>query len=395
MKVLFIHCRYKLAGGEDGVVSAEVELLRSNGIDVQLLEFSNEGSSLLKILQLPFNVGSYLKTRRLLKTFKPDIVHIHNLHFGASTSVLYALKNGLVPFVVTLHNFRLLCPSGTLYFNGKPYLKSLKREFPWAAVRDGVYNNSKLITFWVGFSTWINRLLGTYKIADRYIVLTDHAKSIIAQSSLKVDLNKIITKPNFVYDPGIRDSFRNNNFLFVGRLSEEKGISVLLEAFKQSTHSLKIIGDGPLKDMVVAASKDHANITYLGFQKKDVIIGELEKCNALLFPSVWYETFGLTIIEAFATSTPVIASNIASASLLIRNEFNGLHFEESNVNDLKAKLHQWQSLEEDQKQVYRKNARISYESFYTPAENLHQLLSIYTSVIDEKKGTIKPGNKHS
>lgn len=389
MKVLFIHCRYKLAGGEDGVVSAEVQLLRSNGIDVQLLQFSNEGSSLLKVLQLPFNISSYLKTSRQLQAFKPDIVHIHNLHFAASTSVLYAVKSKKIPFVVTLHNFRLLCPTGTLYYNGKPYLKSLNGGFPWAAVRDGAYNQSKLLTFLVGFSTWLNRLVGTWKLPDRFIVLTGHAKSIIEKSNLHLDLNKIIIKPNFVYDLQASTEFRNQNFLFIGRLSEEKGIRVLLEAFKYSGYSLKIIGDGPLKDLIEADSKKHSNITYLGFQQKDVITKELKSCNALIFPSVWYETFGLTIIEAYATSTPVIASNIGSASLLIQNEFNGLHFEESNVDDLKNKLDKWQAMGEDEKEAYRKNARKTYEQYYTPAENLKQMLSIYTSVIDDKKGFIK------
>ncbi len=385
MKVLFIHCLYKLAGGEDGVVTAEIKLLRASGIDVELLSFSNEGSSLLKILQLPFNLSSYLKTRRKLKAFKPDIVHVHNLHFAASTSVLYALKSEKVPFVVTLHNFRLLCPSGTLYHNGKPYLKSLHSSFPWAAVRDGVYNNSKFLTFWVGFSTWINRLIGTWKIADRYIVLTGHAKSIFEKSSSHIDIKKIIIKPNFVYDPQVSTVSDKKNFLFVGRLSEEKGILVLLEAFKDTTHNLKIIGDGPLKGLVEASLEEHRNITYMGYQQKDAIIKELTNCDALIFPSVWYETFGLTIIEAFATSTPVIASNIGSASLLINNGFNGLHFEESNIEDLKSKLNEWQALSEDEKGVYRKNARQTYEQYYTPTENLQQLLSIYTSVIEERK----------
>ncbi len=389
MKVLFIHCRYKLAGGEDGVVSAEIQLLRSNGIDVQLLPFTNEGSSLFKILQLPFNIGAYLKTRRQLKTFKPDIVHIHNLHFAASTSVLYALKSKKVPFVITLHNFRLLCPSGTLYHNGKPYLKSLHSNFPWAAIKDGVYNNSVLLTFWVGFSTWINRISGTWNVVDRYIVLTGHAKGIIEKSRLHLNTDKIIIKPNFVYDPKVSTDFHKKNFLFIGRLSEEKGIRVLLQAFRHSAHSLKIIGDGPLKHLVEADLKEHLNITYIGFQQKDAITKELQSCNALIFPSVWYETFGLTIIEAFATSTPVIGSNIGSPSLLIKNEFNGLHFEESNVEDLKNKLDKWQAFGEDEKETYRKNARKTYELYYTPEENLEQLLSIYTSVINEKKGTFK------
>jgi glycosyltransferase involved in cell wall biosynthesis len=388
MKVLFIHCRYKLPGGEDGVVSAEVELLRSNGIDVQLLSFSNDGGTLLKILQLPFNFSAYIKTRRVLRAFKPDIIHIHNLHFAASTSVFYAIRSQEIPFVITLHNFRLLCPSGTLYYNGHPYLNSIHKSFPWASIKDGVYNHSRFLTFWVGFSTWLNRVIGTYKMANRYIVLTGHAKSIFVNSSLRVDHNKIIIKPNFVSDPFLQHRSRKDNFLFIGRLSEEKGIKVLLEAFKQVPLTLTIIGEGPLREQVEAACREHSNITYLGYQQKDVIINELRTCNALIFPSVWYETFGLTIIEAFATSTPVIASNIGSPSLLIKDQYNGLHFEESNAGNLQKKLLQWQSFDDGRKQEFSAHARKSYEQFYTPQRNLAQMLSIYTSVINEKKRVV-------
>ncbi len=387
MKVLIIHCQYKLRGGEDAVVVEEMNLLKSNGIDVLLLPFSNDGHSLLKILQLPFNLESYIKTIKAVNAYKPDVVHIHNLHFAGSISVLYALKKCGVPIVFTLHNFRLLCPSGTLFNKGKLYLKSLNSSFPWAAVNDGVYNNSRLLTFWVGLTIWLNQMIGTWKMTDRYIVLTQHSKNIVEKSNLHVSADRIIIKPNFVSHSDHSLSSRKNNFLYVGRLSEEKGIDILLAAFKDSPHQLTIIGDGPLRKSVEDQAKRTNNITYLGFQNKDRITEELKSCTALVFPSVWYETFGLTMIEAFANSTPVIASNIGSASLLIIDQFNGLHFTPSDVEDLKAKLTAWQNLEEYEKDFYRKNARTTYENDYTPEKNFDQLISIYTTVIDEKKRT--------
>jgi glycosyltransferase involved in cell wall biosynthesis len=381
MKVLFIHCRYKQAGGEDGVVTAEVELLKSKGIDVELLSFSNEGSTVLKLLQLPFNIGSYFRTKRFLKSFKPDVVHIHNVHFAASPSVLYAIKSQGIPIALTLHNFRLLCPSGTLFHDGKIYLKSLHSQFPWEAIKDGVYNHSKLLTFWLGFSTWFNRKIGTWDLFDRYIFLTGHARSIFEKSSMPLDPKKIVIKPNFVPDPGPGTEARNKNFLFVGRLSEEKGIHVLLEAFKNSRHTIKIIGGGPMKDKVEAAAKDHPNIVYLGFQQKNFITNELKKCTALIFSSVWYENLPLTIIEAFSTATPVIASNIGAPSILIQNEYNGLHFKESDAQDLGRKLDEWDSLSEEERARYRKHARDTYELYYNPEKNFNQLMAIYQSMI--------------
>ncbi len=125
LNVLIIHCSYKYRGGEDTVVSEEMRILKKAGIRVDLLEFQNDRKTLLKLAQLPFNFSSYRQTCKKLDQFKPDVVHIHNLHFAASASVMYALKHKRIPFVTTLHNYRLLCPSATLFNEGRLYLKSV------------------------------------------------------------------------------------------------------------------------------------------------------------------------------------------------------------------------------------------------------------------------------
>src|SRR3990170_1599351 len=163
MKVLVIHTRYKMKGGEDSVVFNEMELLRSNGVNVELLQFTNATGTVLKFVQLPFNFDSYRKTRKKVKEFRPDIVHIHNLHFGGSASIISALKKEKVPFVSTLHNYRLLCPSATLFKNGKIFLNSVKSNFPWGAVFDGVYQNSRFLTLWLGISMFLHQAAGTWK----------------------------------------------------------------------------------------------------------------------------------------------------------------------------------------------------------------------------------------
>ncbi|MGI4729389.1 MAG: glycosyltransferase, partial [Janthinobacterium lividum] len=159
MKILVIHTSYKYKGGEDTVVSEEINLLQQAGMQVELLEFNNDKNALRKLLQLPFNIQSYNVAKQKLKDFKPDLVHIHNLHFGGSPSVIYAIKRSKIPFVITLHNFRLLCPSGIIFHNRKLFLDSLQQNFPWKAVQLGVYKNSKLITFWLGLSMYIHNKL--------------------------------------------------------------------------------------------------------------------------------------------------------------------------------------------------------------------------------------------
>ncbi|RZJ83042.1 MAG: glycosyltransferase, partial [Chryseobacterium sp.] len=176
-------------------------------------------------------------------------------------------------------------------------------------------------------------------------VLTNNSLDIFKGSKPIIDSKKIQVKPNFIEDIALDAApKRLNQFLYVGRLSQEKGIDVLLDAFATLPYQLIIIGDGPLKSKVENYCTLHRNITNLGFQPKPIIIKELIKTSALIFPSIWLETFGLTIIEAFATGTPVIASNQGSASLLIKDGFNGLHFKPENIKDLQRIVTKWVNL---------------------------------------------------
>ncbi|MVN23452.1 glycosyltransferase family 4 protein [Mucilaginibacter arboris] len=385
MKVLVIHTSYQYKGGEDTVVAEEIKLLQLQGIMVELLEFNNHKNAFLKLLQLPFNLQSYFKTKEALALFKPDIVHIHNLHFGGSPSVIYAIKRSKIPFVITLHNYRLLCPSGILFHNGKLFLDSLSNKFPWKAVGSGVYKNSKLITFWLSLSIYLHNKLGTWKICNRYIVLSEHAKKLFLSSNLGLSASQFVVKPNFCSDPILKNQQAQDYFLYVGRLSEEKGIMLLLSVFSSCPYKVKIAGDGPLKDEVVKYSSRFPNIEFLGILNKTEVFTILESCSALVFPSIWFEGMPLTIIEAFACGIPVISSRIGAMETMITPDYNGLHFEVQSKEGFRKKLDDWHNLSEVQKQEYRLNARKTYENYYTPDKNAQQLLAIYNDVMNEEK----------
>lgn len=383
MKVLIVHCTYKYKGGEDTVVSEEMNLLQSNGVTVELLQFTNDGNTLVKLLQLPFNISSYFLVINKLGSYKPDVVHVHNWHFAASASVLYAIKKAGIPFVVTLHNYRLLCPSAILFNKGKLFLYSLRQKFPWKAVSEGVYKQSRFLTFWVSFSMQIHHWLNTWKMCNRFIVLTQYAKNIFLNSTIKITGDQIVVKPNFCAVPALQPVKAADYFLFVGRLSEEKGIDLLLKTFATSPYTIKIAGDGPLLGDIITYRTQYPNIEFLGSMEKARILDLMCHCNALVFPSIWYEGMPLTIIEAFACGTPVIASRLGAMESMIEPGYNGLHFEAGNENDLKIQLEKWQHLDGEQKELYRKNARSSYEQYYTPEKNFMQLMHIYKAVMEE------------
>jgi glycosyltransferase involved in cell wall biosynthesis len=381
MKVLIIHCCYRNKGGEDTVVEEEMALLKANGVEVELLLFDNSRHTMLNVLQMPFNIFYYRRTRKKLKAFRPDVVHIHNIHFSASPSVIYAVKKAGIPIVFTLHNFRLVCPSAVLFHSGKLFLNSLVQSFPSDAIRKGAYKNSKVLTFWLGLSMKLHLWLGTWKSASRYIVLSKHAQQIFLSSALKLRPEQLTIKPNFtsVNYPGmIRHA---DYFLYVGRLSEEKGINVLLNAFAGSGMPLKIAGNGPLREKVIEYADRYPGIEYLGPLGSQDVCRLLSDCSALIFPSIWYEGMPLVIIEAFACGAPVIASNLGVMENMITPGYNGLHFEAGDEYDLREKAHQWERKTGDEKDIYRQNARNTYEKFYTPEKNIEQLLSIYKDVV--------------
>lgn len=387
MKVLLVHTSYKYKGGEDMVVQAEAKLLSSYGCDVEVLYFSNEANSLIKLLQLPFNLSSYLKTIKKVKLFKPDVVHLHNLHFAASPSVIHAVKRCKVPIVITLHNYRLLCPSATLFFSGRLFTDSLRQSFPVSAVKNGVYRNAA-ITFWVGLSMKLHQWLGTNRIPEKVIVLTRHARKIFLQSNIAFDPGQLVVKPNFSFGPILNERPRRNHFLFIGRLSEEKGIRVLLETFASTLADIRIAGDGPLKELVESYSKRYQNILYIGNLAKEQVQSEMSQASALVFPSVWYEGMPLTIIEAFAAGLPIIASDLGAMSTMIEDGYNGLHFFPADPKDLQLKIESWMKLPDAQKQLFSNNAIRTFKENYSPETNIKQLMKIYSSIVKHREESV-------
>ncbi len=382
MKVLVIHTAYKLRGGEDTVVQNEIELLMSAGHKIELLQFSNSGGTLFKLLQLPFNLSSYNATKQKIKDFKPDIIHIHNLHFAASPSVVYAAKKQRVPVVITLHNYRLLCPSATLFEEDALYTKSINCVFPWDAVVKAVYHKSRLLTFWLSCSMWLHQWLGTWKWPVKYIALGDYTKEIFAQSKLAFILPHIAIKPNFCYADEAIQNRTGDYYLFVGRLSEEKGLRVLIDAFSQNNLPLKIAGTGPMEKELRARAAAFTNITFLGSLNKKGIENLLANAKALIFPSIWYETFGMVVIEAFAMGIPVIASKLGQMAITITDRLNGLYFEAGNSTDLLQKLTLFESLSSTELEVYKINARKTYDQLYTPEKNLKILEQLYQDAVN-------------
>lgn len=387
MRIFIIHNFYQHTGGEDSVFKQEVdELSKAHQVETFTCKNQKGTTGIAQFLSYPFNRGIAKEIMRHIHDFKPDLVHIHNLHYAIGPWVIRQLAKSNIPVVMTLHNYRLLCPSATLFFRGQLFTSSLQADFPWKAVQKRVLDNSLLKTAITGFTYWWHRKLGTWNTVDRFIVLSDFAKSVFAASSFPVATQHFTVRPNSV-DVAKVKATRNKDFLYIGRLSEEKGILPLLAAIAETSFKIKVFGTGPQQDQVEALAAVHSNIQYMGFHNAERLAQELAATTALIVPSLCYEGMPMSILEAFAYETAVLGSNIGILAELIVPLRTGLSFNPYDKEDIKAALGQWSLLDINSKIQIGKNCRTEYENKYTVKQNMLKLLEIYQEVQLKKRNT--------
>jgi glycosyltransferase involved in cell wall biosynthesis len=386
MRVLFIHNAYRQYGGEDVAVELETSLLKEKGHEVNVVNFTNEGGGVAAAWNAVYNRASAKKVREAITAFRPDIIHVHNWFFNASPSVLFAAAKEKVPVVMTLHNYRLVCANALLLRNNAPCELCVPHTFPIYGIRYKCYRDSAAQSALVAAVTGVHKVRRTWQQkVDRYIVLTPFARSRFEGSSLKVPPEKMIIKPNFITDPGEGLAQREDFFLFAGRLSKEKGVHILVQAFEgMPGHRLVIVGDGPEKDILQAQHATSPNITFAGKQTRGKLLEMMKRCKALIFPSIWYEGLPFTILEAFATGTPVIASKLGSMAGLVTEGYNGSLFTAGDITALQEKVAAMAQEGPENAAMYN-NARQTYLDHYHPEIHYKSIMSIYEQTIANSK----------
>ncbi len=384
MRILVIHNRYQIRGGEDECYEAEVSLLREMGHQVEVYEANNDRVAELGKLRLAADTvwsrEAYQAVEHQLQKQRPDVVHVQNFFPLISPSVYYAAKAQNVPVVQTLHNYRLLCPNALFFRDGKVCEDCLGQIIPYPGVMHGCYRDSKVASAGVATMLSVHRAMNTWTtMVDSYITLTEFARQKFIAGGIPAE--KIVVKPNFVRPEPEPGSGSGGYALFVGRLSVEKGLDTLLAAWEHLDNQipLKIVGDGPLADQVVAATKRLPLIEWLGRKPMAQVHELMGEAKFLVFPSKWYETFGRVAIEAFAKGTPVIAANIGAIAELVDSGRTGLHFCPGDATDLAAKV-KWLLANPAKLNQMRLQARIEFEDKYTANKNYEKLKEIYQKV---------------
>ena len=389
MKILLVHNTYQQPGGEDVVFEQERRLLEQMGHTVvtycrsnhEIEELSTIGRATL-VMRTVWAGDTHQDFGALLVRENPDIVHVHNTFVMISPSIYSACREHGVPVVQTLHNFRLLCPGAQFFRDGKICEDCVEHSL-WRSVWHGCYRDSRPATASVALMLAWHRRSGTWdELIDRYIALTEFARNKFIASGLPAD--KIVVKPNFVApDPGAKQS-PGAYAVFVGRISKEKGLHALLDAWDRlpKNCALQIIGDGPQRQELEqeAQRRGLSSIQFRGRLSHAETLAAIKGSFLLVMPSQWYEGFPMTIAESFACGTPVICSKLGAMEEIVNDTRTGLHFAPANAEDLAQKL-AWAFAHPSEMAAMGRAARGEYEARYTPQRAYRQLLDIYEQTV--------------
>ena len=400
MKVVICHNYYgsDVPSGENAVVEAEKALLRDHSLSV--LDFARHSDRIRNVGPLglflgacatPFNPIAYYQIRDLLRRECPEILHVHNTFPLLSPSVFYAARDLATATVLTLHNYRLFCSNAIPLRNGATCTLCLDNKTVVPALRYGCYRNSRIATLPLATGIALHRALRTWdKVVNAYIALTDFQKELLIKAGLPE--KKIHVKPNFYPEIPVPVSWtdRENKAIFLGRLSEEKGVEPLVRAWAAmgvEAPRLEIIGDGPMKaflERLINNLQCGSQIRLIGSLSHKDAMSRLRTSRLLVLPSVWFEGFPMVIGEAFALGVPVAASKIGPFPSLVKETGAGVLFEPGDIVSMATII---QTFLKNVSALHASagNARSEFLDKYTAARNYDILRDIYATAIEEKR----------
>lgn len=351
---------------------------------VSYIDYNGQLGILQKIkvsINILYSFEARKKLDCLLKNVKPDIVHLNNFAHQISPSILHAIKKYNIPAVMTMHDYKLVCPSYLMLSRGKPcerckegrYYFCLLRKCTKSSIIKSLVNTLEMYLH--------HRIIKIYNLIDVFISPSRFLMKKVEEMGFS---GKIIYLPNFVNVENIQPSYNyeEESIIYFGRISHEKGIETLIKAVKGLPIHLKIIGEGPLKEYLISMVKNEQvnNVDFLGYKKGEELEKEIKKSMFLVLPSECYENNPRTVIEAFALGKPVIGARIGGIPELVFDGETGYTFETGNAEDLREKI---LLLLKDSDKIIQmgKKARKFVEKNFNPEKHYKELMNIYLKVI--------------
>jgi glycosyltransferase involved in cell wall biosynthesis len=332
-----------------------------------------------------YSLEAKRKIEHLLVTERPDIAHLQNIHHHITPSIFYPLKKYNIPIVWTLHDFTLICPNTSFLSNGSICEKCKKRKYFWPPLvrcKKGSFSASTM----AAIETTLHRLMRVIDLVDVFIVPSTFLMNKLIDYGF--DKKRIVHLCNFNNIEVLEHTENYDDcYLYVGRISYEKGIKTLIDAaLKAGKGKLKIVGGGPLKNEMTEYVKERRGsdrIIFLGHKKHNEVIQLMKNCAFLVLPSECYENFPYSILEAFACGKPVIASRIGGIPEIVKNWETGLLFEPGNAEYLSLKI-KFLLNHPQKSKVMGKNAKAFINEELSPDRYYEKIINVYNSTITTK-----------
>ncbi|MDQ4103193.1 MAG: glycosyltransferase [Actinomycetota bacterium] len=391
LRVLMVHNYYRSGqpSGENRVVDQEMSVLADAGHHVTAFEQHSDDIASMSLLgkalvplQVPWNAQAKAELKARLRAERPDVVHVHNTFPLLSPSILVACAEVGVPTVATLHNYLMVCPSGTLYRDGNVCTDCISRS-PLPALRHGCYRGSRLATVPLTVNLIVNRRRWWASVT-RFFCTSDAQRQILVEAGMPAQ--RLIVKHNFVVDSGVRRTGPGKHVLYLGRLSDEKGLPLLMTAWDQIAADgglgvpLVLAGTGPLQEEVKHWARDRNDVQLLGLRSQMECRALTARSAAVVVPSAWMETFGLVLVEAMAAAVPAVASAHGAFVELVHDGVTGMLHRPGNAASLADSLRRVLT-DVDRNLRLGNAARRCYEARFTPAVGLAELVAGYKAAI--------------
>ena len=388
MKVLVVHNRYRSEqpSGENNVVDAEVSLLAEGGHKVSLFERRSDDIAAMPLprkaavpLMVPWNPAVRKELAARLRASRPDVVHIHNTFPLLSPSVVAACADAGVPAVATLHNYTMVCPPGTLHRDGRICTECVGGS-PLPAVKHGCYRGSSAATVPMAASMVANRRRWWTGVS-RFFCISAAQRDLLVSAGMPGE--RMAVKHNFVTDPGVRRTGDGKHVLFLGRVTEEKGVGLLMRAWDRLGGALGVplvvAGTGPMQDEVAAWAAGRDDVSYVGLRNKAECRVLTADAIAVVAPSTWLEAFGLVVVEAMAAGVPTVAAAHGAFPELVDDGITGLLHTPNDAASLADRL---RAVTGDRNREMGDAARVRYEKDFTPAVGLDRLITGYEAAVE-------------
>jgi glycosyltransferase involved in cell wall biosynthesis len=327
----------------------------------------------------------FLKAKRmidiLIREEKPDIAHLQNIHHHITPSILYSLKKNKIPVIWTLHDYQLICPNISFLAHGTICERCKKKKYYWPPIvkcKKGSFAASLMSSFEI----IIHNIMDIDRLINVYIAPSQFLKDKFIEFGFEKE--KISQISHFIDNDFQIETIKTDDYyLFIGRISEEKGIKTLIDAaVNVNLSKLKIVGGGPLfeeKKMYATTIDENKIIEFLGHRNREEVYDILQRCKFLVVPSEWYEPSGLVILEAFTCGKPVIAARAGGIPEMIEDNKTGLMFEMGNAEDLSSKIEYMLNSPEEVKRM-GENARKFAEQELSPDNYYKKIIEIYNKV---------------